>query len=98
MTLFFRIWYHHHVQNRFERRVRREAGTQHEKSTTGQSAPVVLLVLPLPDAMPQWHPRLRGESPRCIGSGADAAIACPGQVAGSSRNGQEITSFVAGST
>ncbi|HYR08320.1 MAG TPA: hypothetical protein VEQ60_11145, partial [Longimicrobium sp.] len=29
-----------------------------------------------------------------LGSGADAAIACPGQVASSRRNGQEITSFV----
>jgi hypothetical protein len=52
--------------------------------------------LPLPDAMPLGTCRLRRVSR--FGSGADAAIACPCQVACSTRIGQGITSFMQGST
>jgi hypothetical protein len=54
--------------------------------------------LPLPDAMPLWHPPNAEMFASLLGSGADAAIACPCQVANSIRFGQGITSFVSGST
>jgi hypothetical protein len=50
--------------------------------------------LPLPDAMPLWHPPNAEMFASLLGSGADAAIACPCQVANSIRFGQGITSFV----
>src|SRR3954465_15122055 len=69
------------------------AGRGARKKTPPAAWPVVPLVLPLPDAMPQGTPRRAEKFASSLGSGADAAIACPGQVAGSSRIGQEITSF-----
>src|SRR3954447_7074369 len=71
--------------------------TRDEKGTTGRVAGGAF-DLPLPDAMPLGHPPNAEMFASCFGSGADAAIACPCQVANSIRFDQGITSFVSGST
>ena len=59
-------------------------------TTPPAQAPTVSL-LPLPDAMPPWHPSLRISPHDRLRT--DAAIACPCRVADSQLMGQGITSF-----